>query len=119
MRISDWSSDVCSSDLGIKGLPCAGQPNRSFPFPGQNRRSRIIQHDANRRTGDTRKQPHKAAVINDLPHANITDRPDPADGIQSQDPAKQSPTTNLPVNIVNTVITKEVEATYHTTSNQP
>src|SRR3546814_15705340 len=109
MRISDWSSDVCSSDLGIKGLPCAGQPNRSFPFPGQNRRSRIIPHDANRRTGDTRKQPHAAAVINDLPHAHIADRPDSADGIECQEPAKELPPPKLHVTIGKRVIDDEVE----------
>src|SRR3546814_5018586 len=31
MRISDWSSDVCSSDLPAGGLP---PPALSFPHPG-------------------------------------------------------------------------------------
>src|SRR3546814_20391387 len=28
MRISDWSSDVCSSDLSEWGLPCRSRPYR-------------------------------------------------------------------------------------------
>src|SRR3546814_1599770 len=67
------------------------QPNRSFPFPGQNRRSRILPHDANRRTGDTRKQPHAAAVINDLPPAHIADRPDSADRSEEHTSEPQPP----------------------------
>src|SRR3546814_9692093 len=89
------------------------QPNRSFSFPGQNRRSRIIPHDANRRTGDTRKQPHAAAVINDLPHAHIADRPDSADGIECQEPAKELPPPKLHVTIGKRVIDDEVERHRH------
>src|SRR3546814_5280309 len=29
MRISDWSSDVCSSDLGTVALECAAMPGRA------------------------------------------------------------------------------------------
>src|SRR3546814_9018616 len=79
MRISDWSSDVCSSDL----------------------------------TGDTRKQPHAAAVINDLPHAHIADRPDSADGIECQEPAKELPPPKLHVAIGKRVIDDEVERHRH------
>src|SRR3546814_3730126 len=76
MRISDWSSDVCSSDL-------------------------------------TRKQPHAAAVINDLPHAHIADRPDSADGIECQEPAKELPPPKLHVTIGKRVIDDEVERHRH------
>src|SRR3546814_20081008 len=30
MRISDWSSDVCSSDLGAGGTAFFGRPGRAF-----------------------------------------------------------------------------------------
>src|SRR3546814_5492080 len=76
MRISDWSSDVCSSDL-------------------------------------TRKQPHAAAVINDLPHAHIADRADSADGIECQEPAKELPPPKLHVPIGKRVIDDEVERHRH------
>src|SRR3546814_18078789 len=34
MRISDWSSDVCSSDLRAAASPCAAAPERPFrPAP--------------------------------------------------------------------------------------
>src|SRR3546814_793417 len=41
MRISDWSSDVCSSDLGqapmdgARGKPASAQPRIAFMFTGQ------------------------------------------------------------------------------------
>src|SRR3546814_19934459 len=32
MRISDWSSDVCSSDLPLLGLMCLARPERAIRF---------------------------------------------------------------------------------------
>src|SRR3546814_9132864 len=43
MRISDWSSDVCSSDLPAEnGRPCRrrARPADRVPVPGQDRRRR-------------------------------------------------------------------------------
>src|SRR3546814_17077575 len=34
MRISDWSSDVCSSDLGIENEPDAGMFGAAHDLPG-------------------------------------------------------------------------------------
>src|SRR3546814_16353357 len=49
MRISDWSSDVCSSDLGIPAdetslhsRKCSRVDRRQAPFSGQQRRKPII-----------------------------------------------------------------------------
>src|SRR3546814_3931024 len=61
----------------------------------------------------TRKQPHAAAVINDLPHAHIADRPDSADGIECQEPAKELPPPKLHVTIGKRVIDDEVERHRH------
>src|SRR3546814_3718259 len=33
MRISDWSSDVCSSDLGREAVPDCGLPSPGDPVP--------------------------------------------------------------------------------------
>src|SRR3546814_10229933 len=33
MRISDWSSDVCSSDLAQHAAPCRRRPARREPLP--------------------------------------------------------------------------------------
>src|SRR3546814_9350830 len=38
MRISDWSSDVCSSDLARRPGPRAGPPVRRQPHARRNRR---------------------------------------------------------------------------------
>src|SRR3546814_4619832 len=41
MRISDWSSDVCSSDLG-DGLRQGGVPVRRNPAPGHVREDQVL-----------------------------------------------------------------------------
>src|SRR3546814_9877831 len=45
MRISDWSSDVCSSDLSGRSLSFMAPPHRS------------------RHCGDNRRQPHAAPTL--------------------------------------------------------
>src|SRR3546814_2496342 len=56
MRISDWSSDVCSSDLAAPDPLCAEPPRRgaarAAPRRCRIRRRRLAVHDAGRRDRD-------------------------------------------------------------------
>src|SRR3546814_14188413 len=69
MRISDWSSDVCSSDLGFSGVGEFGQTTLS---PLQ------IRHSAARRTPDLHfyesASPSVGALVAD-PRVNVLLRP--------------------------------------------
>src|SRR3546814_4691630 len=82
MRISDWSSDVCSSDLdtplSIRSRPCSHPPNALSisPFPraptGAGERPRDsgaspLPPEAPRRLVDATHQPQMAPVTPDRP----------------------------------------------------
>src|SRR3546814_3037599 len=68
MRISDWSSDVCSSDLGAAGLSHASRPGRTarhHPLaacaaagPGQALRDRRFGSSTRRRVETRRSSCH-------------------------------------------------------------
>src|SRR3546814_16634539 len=51
MRISDWSSDVCSSDLVPAGTPSAKVQNYFLSFAYQ--KPRLIEYRMNLKTGET------------------------------------------------------------------
>src|SRR3546814_17417751 len=58
MRISDWSSDVCSSDLDAPERPLAfGRPGAGDPFP-----RRLVGARHERRTGVGHRPARRAAV---------------------------------------------------------
>src|SRR3546814_9641538 len=60
MRISDWSSDVCSSDLGDQGEKGEGGADRRGGLGRQvgQRMAPDQCHGAGRRNGDVNKQGH-------------------------------------------------------------
>src|SRR3546814_1454239 len=69
MRISDWSSDVCSSDLG--GIHRLHRGFRDFQIDSACRHTLVSRH---RRERDGHVSPHEAAVF-PVPHLCLECRP--------------------------------------------
>src|SRR3546814_3526875 len=66
MRISDWSSDVCSSDLRHRGLECPGSaPQRAFD-PAQVRLGADLQRPGFRRADVCAVAPARCAGADSL-----------------------------------------------------
>src|SRR3546814_19243063 len=69
MRISDWSSDVCSSDLDIAAAPFAegkvlsGHDARRAQFPDQLSRDEILRRHAGHRVVEMENKQDRKSVV--------------------------------------------------------
>src|SRR3546814_17082529 len=71
MRISDWSSDVCSSDLGAK--PTAANTNASYGIiTASGIRSSVVQQYHSNIVNNVIKGCRRQGILNSVDYAKIT-----------------------------------------------
>src|SRR3546814_5872462 len=75
MRISDWSSDVCSSDRGRPSTSSATAAGPSlFPPPGEHRRDGVVPDDTHHRPREAAQPPAVVQIIDHLADSDVADR---------------------------------------------
>src|SRR3546814_17166515 len=82
MRISDWSSDVCSSDLGVPGLRAHQRGDVEQRKPGTGRAARLQRQE--RRLTSASRLPDPVGA-----HQGATSRPNRIPAWQPGDPARK------------------------------